>query len=452
MTNASENDHPQQEPPAAPSLRQRRAQMVEEPEPTRLSARLKAAPPKPHEAAPEPPAVETDATRRVDPGAPDAARAPDSDLSAGPPAAPPAGRPRAAQRAFAGREGLLGRAHALYADLRARLGRGAAGPGSPGPGSPARPPTVPPPAARAAPEIPAAPQLEERLRVSLRETSVGSIKRVCVGSPKGGVGKSSVAYALAGSLSYLTNLRVCLVDADPNFGSSRLLVPRPVEHSVVTLAEAADDVHGLSDLRRYVAQNESLRLDVVLGPEHAHEMTRLEDLGEAYARIDAVLSRFYDVIVYDLGLGFRDPAIRRVLSLSDELMFVSDSEIIPNAMLADAIKYVQNLGVKLALTTLVLNHRLPAADESAATPRVRTAHTNMLRRITEIPYDAQMSQLLNRRAFHIEDLSPQTRLGVLTTVAACLEGLRDVGGEGSANEKVVAPAAPAAQAGAARLG
>lgn len=268
-------------------------------------------------------------------------------------------------------------------------------------------------------------ELERRLKLSLRETAVDGVSRVGVGSPKGGVGKSSVAYALAGSVAYYTNLRVCLVDADPNFGSMRLLVPRPVEHSVVSLANAADEVQGLSDIRAHVAQNERMRLDIVLGPEQASDMARLDDLGEAYSRIDSVLSKFYDLVVYDLGLGFRDPAIRRVLSLSDELLFVTDSEVIPNAMLSDAIQYVEKLGVDLERTTLVLNHRLPASDESAQATQVRDAHTSVLRRVTEVPYDAWMSQLLNQRSFHIEDLSAPTRLGILTTVAACLEGLRN---------------------------
>ena len=298
--------------------------------------------------------------------------------------------------------------------------------------------------------------LERRLRLSLRETTVGGFARVCVGSPKGGVGKSSIAYAVAGAVAYYTNLRVCLVDADPNFGSTRLLVPTPVERSVVSLAEASGEIGSLSELRRYVSQNEQMRLDVVLGPERAHEITRFEDLGEAYGRIDAVLSRYYDLVVYDLGLGFRDPAIRRVVGLCNELIFVSDSEVVPNAVLADAVQYVANLGVDLGRTTLVINHRLPPSDESTAAEQVRTAHQASLRRVTEVPYDARMSQMLNRRSFHVEELDNPTRLGVLTTVAACLEGLReakagtkaDAGGStaGAAPEKVVPVGRAAARA------
>lgn len=266
--------------------------------------------------------------------------------------------------------------------------------------------------------------LERRLKLSLRETALAGIGRVAVGSPKGGVGKSSLAYAVAGAISYYTNMRVCLVDADPNFGATRLLVPRPIEASIVELARDADELAGLADLRGYIAQNERMRLDVVLGPKHAYELAEFDDLGAAYERIDRVLSRHYDLIVYDLGLGFRDPAIRNVLDLCNELLFVTDSEVIPNALLSDGIAYVRNLGVDLARTTLVLNHRLPPEHESAGTDQVRRAHTQVLRRVTEVPYDASMSQLLNRRAFHIESLSQKTRLGILTTLAACLEGLR----------------------------
>lgn len=267
--------------------------------------------------------------------------------------------------------------------------------------------------------------LEQRMKLSLRETSLSNIARIGVGSPKGGVGKSSTAYGIACSISYYTNMRVALVDADPNFGSTRLLVPRPIDASVVDLARDAEGLDGLSQLRSYIAQNEKMRLDVVLGPAHAYELAEFDDLGEAYERIDEVLARHYDVIVYDLGLGFRDPAIRRVLSLCNELLFVTDSEVIPNAMLDDGIAYIQHLGVDLDRTTLVINHRLPKQHESADTTRVRQAASGVFRHVTDIPYDDNMSQLLNRRAFHIESLTPDTRRGILTTLAACLEGLMD---------------------------
>ena len=109
----------------------------------------------------------------------------------------------------------------------------------------------------------------------------------------------------------------------------------------------------------------------------------------------------------------------------DQLLFVSDSEVIPNAMLKDAITYVANVGVDLSRTTLAVNHRLPSTDESASTEALKTAHRSAVRQVTEIPYDPEMSQLLNQRAFHIEELSGPTRLGMLTTVAACIKGIKE---------------------------
>lgn len=115
---------------------------------------------------------------------------------------------------------------------------------------------------------------------------VDGFSRVCVGSPKGGVGKSSVAYALSGAIAYHSDMRVCLVDANPDFGSTRELVPHPVEHSIVTLAEAAAaEIGSLSELRKYVARNARTGLDVLLGPEKARHLACLEDLTEAYYSI-----------------------------------------------------------------------------------------------------------------------------------------------------------------------
>lgn len=279
-------------------------------------------------------------------------------------------------------------------------------------------------------------EVERRLKLSLRETGVRDFCRVCFGSPKGGVGKSSLAYAVACALSDGTNLRVALVDADPNFGATRFLVPRPIRNSVLDLAEDADELQRLADLREYVSQNERMGLDVILNPVEAAQIAYVEDLADAYERIDSVLSRFYDLVIYDLGLGFRDPAIRRVLSLSDELIFVSDAEVIPNAQLSDALRYVEGLGVDLSRTTLAINHRLPTSHESAPTPEIRANHASCVRRVTEVPYDPAFSRSLNTRAFHIDQLDLPTRHGVLTTAGAALEGLRREGGA-AAHKKVV---------------
>ncbi len=270
-------------------------------------------------------------------------------------------------------------------------------------------------------------EVESRLKLALRETSIDGYRRICVGSPKGGIGKSSIAYSLAGSIAYYTNLRVCLVDSDPEFGSTRQLVPRPVDYSIVELARDGDELHKLSDLRRYVAQNERMRLDVLLNPPQMVKKAEIEDLAAAYEHIDTVLSRFYDVVVYDMGVGFSHPLTRKVLTLSDELVLVGDSEVVSNDMLTDALDYIQGLDVDLANATLTINHRLPQTDESAATGIVKDEHAPQLRRVTEVSYDAAFSQLLNRRSFHVEELSPRTRLDILTTTAACLEGLRSHG-------------------------
>ncbi|MDN5698222.1 MAG: AAA family ATPase, partial [Rubrobacter sp.] len=265
--------------------------------------------------------------------------------------------------------------------------------------TPAPGPAEPTPSRQESPE-----QVEKRLKVSLRETTIEGFRRIAFGSPKGGVGKSSLAYTVAGAIASMTNLRICLVDADPNFGATRYLVPRPVEQSVLDLAEDADRLERLADLRTYVSQNEQMGLDILLNPVEAAQISGVDDLAEAYARVDAVLSRFYDLVIYDLGLGFRDEAIRGILGLSDELVLISDAEVIPNAQLPDALRYVEGLGVNLAKTTLTINHGRPPEHESAQATEVRSEFAGYVRRVTEVPYDATLSRLLNSRAFHIDRL------------------------------------------------
>lgn len=267
-------------------------------------------------------------------------------------------------------------------------------------------------------------QVERELKRSLRETTINGFCRLAIGSHKGGVGKSSMAYGVAGAISYGTNLRVCLVDCDPNVGATRYMVPRPVENSVLDLAENADQLSRLADLRAYVSQNERMGLDILLNPLEAAQISNVEDLADAYERVDSVLQQFYDLVIFDLGQGFRDPAIRRLLELSDELVLVSDSEKIPNAQLPDALNYVEGLGVELSRTTLCINHGRCRSEESEDTTVLRDKHASRLRRITEVEYDPEFSQLLNDRSFHPSQLALETRLGVLTTAGAALEGLR----------------------------
>lgn len=267
-------------------------------------------------------------------------------------------------------------------------------------------------------------EVERRLALALRETSIDGYSRIAVGSPKGGVGKSSIAYAVGCAIAYFTNIRVCVVEADPEFGATRSLVPRPVDYSIVELARDADELQRLSDIRNYVAQNERMRLDVVLNPSEATQKSSMGDLPAAYERMDAALSRFYDLVIYDMGIGFSHPQIQKILSLSDELLLVGDSEVVPNDIFADALNYIHGLGFSLEDATLAISHRLPPTDESATTGLVKSEHAKKLRRVTEIPYDASFSQMLNRRTFRVDALSLQTRLGVLTAAAASLEGLR----------------------------
>lgn len=267
-------------------------------------------------------------------------------------------------------------------------------------------------------------EIEREVLRSLRDTGIEGFCRLAFGSPKGGVGKSSIAYAVAGAIAYFTNLRVCLVDCDPDFGATRYMVPDPLDYSVLDLAEDAEKLQRLADLRGYVSQNKHMGLDILLNPVEAAQISTVEDLARAYERVDGVLQQFYDLVVFDLGSGFRDEAIRRLLSLSDELVLVSDSEKIPSGQLPDALNYVEGLGIDLARTTLCINHGRRPSEESEDTAELRRRHSHRLRSITEVEYDPDFSRLLNDREFHPASLALMTRLGVLTTAGVGLEGLR----------------------------
>lgn len=365
------------------------------------------------------------------------ADSPAANSLAGPGTAPPSRPPEEPVPSPPGRGvvrraggGVLSRAVKKISGRLSR--RRTPGPRLSGTVEPGSPPDLPDPSAGAS-ELeealvsrPSEEAVEERITLALRETTIEGFARIAVGSPKGGVGKSSLAYAVAGFIAYYTNIRVCLVDADPEFGATRMMVPRPIPFSIVDIARDADRLHRLSDIRGYIAQNERMRVDVALNPPRMADKGAMGDLPAAYERIDEVLGRVYDLVIYDLGIGFSHPQIQKILSFSDELLLVGDSEVVSNAIFDDALDYLRNFGLDLKKRgALCINHRNAPVDESAATAAAKAAYRDEVAHMPEVPYDAAFSQLLNRRAMHPEDLTPKTRLGVLTTAASCLAILRE---------------------------
>ena len=71
----------------------------------------------------------------------------------------------------------------------------------------------------------------------------------------------------------------------------------------------------------------------------------------------------------------------------------------------------------------MISHGLPQEHESADNSKIKEAAEKVFRRVTDIKYDHTMSQLINRRAFHVESLRQRTRCGILATAMAALEGL-----------------------------
>lgn len=143
---------------------------------------------------------------------------------------------------------------------------------------------------------------DHRKAVSLFEPLV-----LCVYSPKGGVGKTSISVNLAARLAYTTRLQVCIVDLDIAFGNvgTRLGLYNP------TVRELLNEPHidGESLARNLVYDRRSglFALLAPLRPETG--VNRRKFSPAAYKKILSLLKERFDVVILDCPVELRDPLV-----------------------------------------------------------------------------------------------------------------------------------------------
>src|SRR5499427_691143 len=156
---------------------------------------------------------------------------------------------------------------------------------------------------------------------------------IAVMSPKGGVGKTTATILLGSLLALLRRDRVVAIDTNPDFGSlGRQLAP---EHAVFV-----DDLYEVLDepeLTVTALDNHLSRtvhgLIVLPAPTDPGRSGRLDT--DAYVKVVQRLQELVGVIVLDTGTGFHEPAARAALSIADQIVLVSDSELATASLVAE---------------------------------------------------------------------------------------------------------------------
>ena len=166
--------------------------------------------------------------------------------------------------------------------------------------------------------------------------AAGTARMITVFAPKGGVGKTTIAFNLAVALAQ-QGLRTVLVDGSIQFGDLRALLKVPAE--APSLLDLPTDRIQESDLQDVLWRDPS-GIDILLAPPRIEmaEMVTMRDLEKAIS----LLRRVYEVVIVDTPAVINDVNLA-FLDASDTILEIVtyDSTTIHSAMtVADAFRMI----------------------------------------------------------------------------------------------------------------
>ncbi len=238
-------------------------------------------------------------------------------------------------------------------------------------------------------------------------TTLSRPNTIAVSSPKGGVGKTTCTFLVGSLLAGGAKLRCVAVDANPvDVGTLATLAPEPsrARQSLADVLARIDEIEAASDLEPMVSPL-SAGLDLLAAPPHGELMPAITP--ERHVRLIELLSRFYDVILLDVGASIVSPVAQFVLEEADQNMVVSTPDVVSASTVLGALRYLP--GPRLSL---VLNRapRLPSPVE-----RQEIEHELRLQRVhrhATVPDDERLRAMLESGTYDLSALAPETRVSI----------------------------------------
>jgi pilus assembly protein CpaE len=179
-------------------------------------------------------------------------------------------------------------------------------------------------------------KLQQVHQASSTSESSGAARMVTIFAPKGGVGKTTLAFNLAVALGQL-GPRTVLIDGSLQFGDMRALLKVPID--APSLLDLPTDRIQESDLQDVLWRDPS-GIDILLAPPRVEmaEMVTVRDLEKTIS----LLRRVYDMVVVDTPAVVNDINLS-FLDASDTILEVVtyDSTTIHSTMvMADAFRMI----------------------------------------------------------------------------------------------------------------
>lgn len=227
-------------------------------------------------------------------------------------------------------------------------------------------------------------ELEERLR-----TPIEGSRRVVVMSRKGGVGKTTIALALGSTFAMLRGDRVAAVDANPDAGNLAHRVAPPHGRTITDVLRDLDTITSYAALRRYTAQAQESRLEVLASDDDPRIGMALAR--DDYHRLIGLLDQFYNLIVLDTGTGILDSANQGLLTEADQVVLVVRAGLDGGRAGALTLDWMDQHGFDdlVARTVVVVN-----AQRRGATPPdlMRRHFEKRCAAVVTVPWDTSLEQ------------------------------------------------------------
>ncbi|KGN31297.1 hypothetical protein N802_04205 [Knoellia sinensis KCTC 19936] len=254
--------------------------------------------------------------------------------------------------------------------------------------------------------------IESRLRAPIR----GS-RRIVVMSRKGGVGKTTMTFALGSTFAGLRGDRVIAVDANPDAGNLAHRVAEPNERSITDVLRDRESISSYAQLREYTAQADESRLEVLASDDDPK-------IGMALGRDDYhdlidLLDRFYNLIVLDTGTGILDSANQGLLSDADQLVLVLRAGVDGGRAAALTLDWLdQHENSTLVANAVVVINAVRKGVGAPIEPIV-DHFSRRCRRVVTIPWDPALEVGAQT---HLSALRPITRNSIVEMAAAVSDG------------------------------
>ncbi|MBE3077020.1 MinD/ParA family ATP-binding protein [Clavibacter michiganensis] len=243
-------------------------------------------------------------------------------------------------------------------------------------------------------------------------------------SLKGGVGKTSTTGGVGMMLAEYRGDPPCAVDMNPDSGDLAERVVGEAAYDVATAPTVTDVVRdaeaigSLTELGRYM--HHANRLHVIAGeqdPEVSDALT-----ADDHARVQALVARYYSVVLTDCGTGVSHPAMAGILRSVSNVVIVTDWAVSAADRAARAIGWLREHGythlAESAIVVITDMADVPEEVDRAAIARFLEVSSAQLIQVPRDRAAAGGVQIVPER------VSPATRLAWMRIAAAIVDGYR----------------------------